>query len=157
MLLMVKEAITTGSFSFVILLHIFSVFIICDHICTNVHLYRIIICTNGMVIYMCTCLWLAIACVIDYWLDMYQLKYTYMYGYCKVMDNFMLVFVFHSIITVGIMVPLLVFASLSVSWHNFQHHVIIACFSAIFIVGVMVSLFTLASLFEFVSQHCYQH
>ena len=37
------------------------------------------ICTDSMLVYMCPCLLLAIACVIYYWLDLCQLRYTHTY------------------------------------------------------------------------------
>ena len=63
----------------------------------NVHLYTIIICTDGMAIYRCLCSLLAIACVICYWLDVHQQWYAYLCGYRKATDNFMLAFVSYNI------------------------------------------------------------
>ena len=57
-------------------------------ICTNVHLYTIIICTDGAALYMCPCMLLVIACALYYWVYLHQLQYAYICGYCKITNNF---------------------------------------------------------------------
>ena len=57
-------------------------------LCTSVHLNTNIICVDGMAVYMCPCILMTIAYVVDYWIFMWQLQYVYTYGYCKIMDKF---------------------------------------------------------------------
>ena len=66
----------------------FSMIIKSGEICTSVHLYIIIRCTDGMTVYMCPGMLLVIACVYYYWIYVHQQWYAYVCGYHKVMDNF---------------------------------------------------------------------
>ena len=55
------------------LFSVLSVIAMSDYICTRVHLYTIIICTDGMTIVMCPCMLLAAICAVCHWLDVCEL------------------------------------------------------------------------------------
>ena len=61
-----QEDKTVGSFYLCHLVHVLSV--ITKSICTRVCLHTIIICTDNMAVYMCPCMLLVIAGVLQYWL-----------------------------------------------------------------------------------------
>ena len=64
MSLVLKDDNTTGSFLLCHLFYMFSVIMISDIRCTGVHLYTIVICTDGIIIGMCPCLLLVPICVV---------------------------------------------------------------------------------------------
>ena len=70
------------------LLHVLSMIITSGAQSTSVYLNIIIIFSNGMAVYMCSCILLAIACLVDYWLYGHPLQYLYIYAYYKTTDRF---------------------------------------------------------------------
>ena len=87
MLLALKENNTTGTFYLCHLLHVLCMIIKSDAICTCLHLWTLNICTDGVAVYLCPCILLASACVIDYQLFVSWLHNGYIYWYCKLMDK----------------------------------------------------------------------
>ena len=67
------------------LLHTLSLIIKFSAIHTSVHLYTIIICELGMVVYMCLCMLLLIACVLYFGLYVCQLWHVHICGNCIIM------------------------------------------------------------------------
>ena len=63
MLLTLKEDNTTGGFHLSCLLHVFSMIIRSGLICTDMHLYTVIIGTDDMAVYMCPCMLFISTCV----------------------------------------------------------------------------------------------
>ena len=68
MLFTFKDNDITSSFYLCCLFYVLSVLIISNCICTRVQLYLIIRCTDGAIVYMCTCILLPIACAKGYWI-----------------------------------------------------------------------------------------
>ena len=77
MLLTLKEDNTTDNFYLCCLPHGLRVIMKSDALCTSVCLYTILICTDGMVVYVCPCILLTTACAVDYWLHGHQLQHIY--------------------------------------------------------------------------------
>ena len=89
MLLTLKEDYTTASFCPCCLLQGLSMIIYPGVICTSLWLNTIILCTDGVVVYMCPCILLVLVCAIDpQAICLSTVVCTYIYGYCKVTDKF---------------------------------------------------------------------
>ena len=62
---------TIGQYYLCCILHVLNMIIKSGAICTSVHLYTIIIGTDGVVVYMWPCMLLVIACTLYYWLNVH--------------------------------------------------------------------------------------
>ena len=67
MLFTLKDDNITGSFIYGIYSKLFSMIMTSDYIRTRVHLYKNVLCTDGLVMHMHLCLLLVAICVVYHW------------------------------------------------------------------------------------------
>ena len=71
MILAFKDANTNGSIHLCYLFYMLSMIMIFNYICTTMHLYTIVMCTDDAIMNMYLCMLLVATCVVCYWLGMF--------------------------------------------------------------------------------------